>query len=58
MARDTRYKLVLRSEGKGPNELFDLRADPREKVNQYGNPGFLNVRDRLARALAEWRQKH
>jgi len=58
MARDARYKLVLRNEGKGPNELFDLRADAREKVNQHANPGFLNVRDRLAQALAEWRKKH
>ncbi|HBY63671.1 MAG TPA: sulfatase, partial [Solibacterales bacterium] len=34
MARDTRYKLVLRNEGEGPNELFDLKGDARERVNQ------------------------
>jgi arylsulfatase A-like enzyme len=55
MARDARYKLVLRNEGRGPNELFDLRADAREKVNQYDNPAFVNTRDRLAKHLAEWR---
>lgn len=58
MARDARYKLVLRNEGKGPNELYDLRQDPREKVNQYANPEFTTVRDRLAQELAAWRQRY
>jgi len=58
MARDARYKLVLRNQGQGPNELYDLRDDPREKLNQYDNPGFITVRDRLAQALAEWRNKY
>ena len=31
MARDARYKLVLRNDGKGPNELFDVTADPRRR---------------------------
>ena len=30
MARNSRYKLVLRDQGKGPNELYDLVVDPRE----------------------------
>jgi len=58
MARDTRYKLVSRNEGQGPNELFDLRADPREKTNHYGNPQFTSVREALARALEGWRKKY
>ena len=49
MARDNGYKLVLRNDGKGPNELFDVVGDPREKVNQYENPQFITVRDRLAK---------
>jgi arylsulfatase A-like enzyme len=57
MARDRRYKLVLRNEGKGPNELFDVGNDPREKVNQYENAQFITVRDRLAKELAEWRRR-
>lgn len=57
MARDARYKLVLRDQGKGPNELYDLRADPREKVNQYDNPQFVVTRDRLAGELARWRKQ-
>ena len=48
MARDNRYKLVMRDEGKGPGELYDLTVDPHEKVNQYGNPQYVNMRDRLA----------
>ena len=57
MARDTRYKLVLRNEGKGPNELYDVGNDPREKVNQYENAQFVTVRDRLAKELADWRRR-
>ncbi|MGH9659381.1 MAG: sulfatase family protein, partial [Bryobacteraceae bacterium] len=57
MARDNRYKLVLRNDGKGPNEIFDLRTDPREKTNQYENPAYLTVRDRLTRELDAWRKQ-
>jgi arylsulfatase A-like enzyme len=58
MCRDSRYKLVDRNDGKGPGELYDLRVDPRERVNQHGNPQFLTVRDRLAGDLAAWRKKY
>jgi arylsulfatase A-like enzyme len=57
MARDARYKLVLRNGGEGPNELYDLRADAREKVNQYENPAFVNTRDRLTKELTAWRAR-
>ena len=57
MARDNRYKLVLRNEGKGPNELFDLTRDPREKANQYDNAQYVTVRERLGRELAGWRRR-
>lgn len=55
MARDTRFKLVLRNDGKGPNELFDLSTDPREKANKYADPQFVTVRERLTKELAVWR---
>ncbi|MBI5282283.1 MAG: sulfatase-like hydrolase/transferase [Candidatus Solibacter usitatus] len=58
MARDNYFKLVVRNEGEGPNELYDLKKDPREQVNLYEHPGFVTVRDGLARRLAEWRQKY
>jgi arylsulfatase A-like enzyme len=58
MARDNRYKLVSRNDGTGPGELYDEIADPREKVNQYANPQFVTVRDRLASQLARWKQKY
>lgn len=57
MIRDNRYKLVIRHDGKGPNELFDLREDPREKVNQHDNPRFITVRNRLNGELAAWRKR-
>lgn len=57
MARDPRYKLILRDGGEGPGELYDLRQDPREKVNQYDNPEYVTVRDALRRRIEEWRQR-
>jgi arylsulfatase A-like enzyme len=57
MARDGRFKLVIRNGGTGPNELFDISADPREKTNQYENAQFITVRDRLNKELAAWRQR-
>ena len=53
MVRDSRYKLVLRDQGKGPNELFDLNLDPREQVNRYDAPAYLSIRDQLTRS--NWR---
>jgi arylsulfatase A-like enzyme len=58
MSRVERYKLVMRSQGKGPGELYDLVADPGEKANQYENPQFLTVRSPMADHLATWRQKY
>ena len=55
MARDSRYKLVLRNNGNGPNEFFDLADDPREKVNQHENPKYLVQRDQMRRAIETWR---
>jgi arylsulfatase A-like enzyme len=57
MARVERYKLVTRNQGKGPGELYDLMADPGEKVNQYENPQFMTIRAPLADHLATWKQK-
>ena len=57
MARDGRFKLVLRNGGEGPNELFDLSKDGREKVNVYGSPSYVSVQDRLRRELDAWRKK-
>lgn len=58
MVRDNRFKLVLRNDGKGPNELFDLRSDPREKVNQIGNAQYLTVKERLTRELTDWKSRY
>ena len=51
MVRDSRYKLVLRNQGQGPNELFDLTVDPRERLNRFDNPGFLSIREQLTRQM-------
>jgi len=58
MAREKRYKLVLRDQGKGPGELYDLSVEPRERANQYENPQFLTVRTSLAADLSKWKQTY
>ncbi len=58
MARDKYYKVIVRERGTGPGELYDMRKDPRERVNLYDDPGFVTVRTRLEKRLAEWREKY
>ncbi len=58
MARGRRFKLVLRNEGEGPNEFYDLTQDPRERENQYDNPGYITVRDDMRRRLEQWVEKY
>jgi arylsulfatase A-like enzyme len=57
MARDARFKLVLRNDGQGPSELYSLREDPREKKNLWENPQFITVRERLTKELRDWRAR-
>jgi len=54
MVRDNRYKLVVRSDAKGPDAFYDEVGDAREKVNQYDNPRFVTMRDNLSGELAAW----
>jgi arylsulfatase A-like enzyme len=50
MIRDAQYKLVRRYPD-GPNELFDLNADPREMVNCFDKPEYQAISDRLTAEL-------
>ena len=45
MARDDRYKLVVRDEGKGPNELYDYKADPKETSEPVRQPAVSHGQD-------------
>ncbi len=56
MARDSRFKLVLRNNGSGPNEFYDLADDPGEKANQHENEKFLLERAQMNRAIETWRK--
>lgn len=57
-ARTNRFKLVLRNDGEGPNELWDLSKDPRERINQYDNPQYLTIREEFQNRLDGWRKKY
>jgi len=52
--RDERYKLVIRNAATGPNELFDLSEDPREKKNLIDKLELQTVRDQMLRKLSAW----
>ncbi len=58
MARNDRYKLIVRNEVKAPGELYDEKVDPRERVNQYDNPQFMTVKAALLADLLKWKQKY
>lgn len=58
MVRTERYKLVLRNQGQGPNELWDLEADPGEQVNRIDDRALDGVARSLRRDLERWIQKY
>jgi len=58
MARTQRYKLVLRDDGKGASELYDLPADPGERANQADNEQYISVKTTLAGEFNQWKQQY
>ncbi|MBI5801682.1 MAG: sulfatase-like hydrolase/transferase [Verrucomicrobia bacterium] len=42
----------------GPNELYDMKADPRERVNLFGQPGTEAKRDELSKRLDAFFHQH
>jgi len=58
MARTNRFKLIIRNRGEGPNELYDLRRDPQERRNEYGNDAYLTVRNSLSAELDRWSTRY
>jgi arylsulfatase A-like enzyme len=58
MAREERFKVVLRDGGKGPNELYDLTSDRVERVNQYQAPEYTDVKNRLSAEITKWKGKY
>ncbi|MEA3345207.1 MAG: DUF4976 domain-containing protein [Chloroflexota bacterium] len=46
------YKLIYRVEGL--SELYDLRSDPRELNNLYGQSEYAEVQRGLEQRLLEW----
>jgi arylsulfatase A-like enzyme len=58
MAREDRYKLITRNDGKGPNELYDMVVDPGEKANQADNQEFLTIHNELQGILDQWKKQY
>lgn len=55
MARVERYKWIQRNDGKGPNELYDLGQDPKERTNQVDNDQYVSTKTTLAAEIAKWK---
>lgn len=51
--RTDQWKYVMRHSS-GPNELYDMQADPRERFNLYGQAGTDEIRMRLQKRIAEF----
>jgi uncharacterized sulfatase len=56
MVRTERYKLVRHYRATGLDELYDLRHDPEETQNLYGDTGHRQVREQLQQRLTAWMQ--
>lgn len=54
MIRSKRYKYISRT--LGGDELYDLCADPGERVNRIGDPALESVRQELQTAMLKWLQ--
>ena len=52
--RESRYKYVMRNQGFGPNELWDLEEDPTEHDNRIDDPALQMVAKRLRHNLTAW----
>jgi len=63
MVRTKEWKLVLHfSEGSAPaepifGELYDLRNDPNEERNLYGDPSVKAVQEELMERLKQWQEQ-
>jgi choline-sulfatase len=52
MLRTMEHKLIRRTSG--AHELYDLRADPLELHNRYGDPALADVRQALEQRMLDW----
>jgi choline-sulfatase len=52
MIRTLDFKLVSRPDG--VSELYDLKQDPRELHNLYGNRGYASQQEQLQRRMLDW----
>ena len=52
MIRTMTHKLIYRPEGL--SELYDLRSDPQELNNRYGQPDVAEVQREMERRLLDW----
>lgn len=62
MGRAEQYKLVLRNiegnQARGPNELWDLKADPSEHSNRFDDRALRREQGRLTKDLLAWIKKY
>ena len=57
MIRTKTAKLVLRFPD-GPNELYDLAADPGEEHNLFGDAAYAKLQKELSLKLGSWFERY
>jgi arylsulfatase A-like enzyme len=57
LVRTPRHKLILWKDPARPDELYDLTADPEEKINLIDRPEVQPIRDDLRRRLQGWMER-
>ena len=52
--RTDKWKLILRHDDTGPNELYDLKKDPGEWINLYNNKTYADIQSKLSKQLTDF----
>ena len=57
VVRTSSHKLIRWQKADKPDELYDLKSDPREERNLASDPSLRTIRDDLSRRLTAWMQR-
>ncbi len=56
--RSKTHKLVAWGQQQDCWQLFDLKRDPAELVDQYNNPEYASIRDELLKQMTNWQDHY
>ena len=56
--RTENWKYVARRSSDGPSELYDMAADPHERINLFGQPQHTAIQNQLAKQLDDYFEEY